>query len=75
MNWGGDEGVSVPDMVTHLAGRLGREAAVEQGADGIHQYWLDPTKRIALAGACKVPWREGFDRMLRARHPEVALAD
>ncbi len=75
VNWGGDEGVSVPDMVRHIAGRIGREADVEQGPDGIHQYWLDPAKRIELAGACKVPWREGFDRMLRARHPEIELTD
>ena len=73
VNWGGDEGVSVPDMVRHIAGRIGREADVEQGPDGIHQYWLDPAKRIELAGACKIPWREGFDRMLRARHSEIEL--
>lgn len=75
VNWGGDEGVGVGEMAEYIAARLGREAKVEYGADGIHQYWLDPTKRIELAGACQVPWREGVDRMLRARHPEIDLRD
>ena len=36
---------------------------------------LDPAKRIGLAGPCEVPWREGVDRLLRARHPEIELQD
>ena len=71
--WGGDEGVPVPDLAHYIAKRIGREAKVEAGADGIHQYWLDSAKRIALAGACKVSWQEGVDRMLAARHPEIEL--
>lgn len=73
VNWGGDEGVSVADLVEYTSARLGREGKVEHGPDGIHQYWLDPTKRIELAGPCAVPWREGVDRLLRARHPEIEL--
>ncbi len=72
-NWGGDEGVPVPDLANYVAKRIGREAKVEAGPDGIHQYWLDPSKRIGLAGACEVPWQIGVDRMLAARHPELEL--
>lgn len=72
VNWGGDEGVSVPELAGYIAERLGREARVEVSDAGIHQYWLDPTRRLALAGACKVAWREGVDRMLAARHPGPA---
>ena len=72
-NWGGDEGVPVPDLAHYIAKRIGREARIETGADGIHQYWLDPSKRIGLAGACQVPWQTGVDRMLAARHPELEL--
>lgn len=72
VNWGGDEGVPVPDLVDYVAKKLGREAKVEASPEGIHQYWLDPTKRTRLAGPCRVPWREGVDRMMAARHPELA---
>ncbi len=75
VNWGGDEGVGVGEMAEYVAARLGREAKVEHGPDGIHQYWLDPAKRIGLAGPCEVPWRDGVDRLLRARHPEIELQD
>jgi len=73
-NWGGDEGVSVPDLAHYIAKRIGREAKIEASDGGIHQYWLDPTKRINLAGASKVPWQAGVDRMLTARHPEIELS-
>ena len=71
VNWGGDEGVPVPDLVSYVAEKIGREGKVAAGPDGIHQYWLDPDKRIKLAGACKVSWQEGVDRMIAARHPEL----
>jgi nucleoside-diphosphate-sugar epimerase len=71
VNWGGDEGVPVPDLVAYIAKKIGREGKVAAGPDGIHQYWLDPAKRIKLAGACKVTWQEGVDRMIAARHPEL----
>jgi nucleoside-diphosphate-sugar epimerase len=73
VNWGGDEGVPVPDLARYVAKRLGREVTIDAGPDGIHQYWLDAEKRIDLAGPCRVPWREGVDRMLAARHPEIEL--
>lgn len=72
-NWGGDEGVPVPDLAHYIAKRIGREAKIEAGAQGIHQYWLDASKRIKLAGACEVSWQAGVDRMLAARHPEISL--
>ncbi len=72
VNWGGDEGVPVPDLAHYIAKKIGREARVEVGADGIHQYWLDATRRIELAGRCTVPWQQGVDRMIAARHPELS---
>jgi nucleoside-diphosphate-sugar epimerase len=71
VNWGGDEGVPVPDLAHYIAKRIGREARVEASPEGIHQYWLDPDKRIRLAGACEVSWQSGVDRMIAARHPEL----
>lgn len=71
VNWGGDEPVPVPEMARYIAARLGREARVVEGPDGIHQYWLDATLRTKLAGPCKVDWKTGVDRMLAARHPQA----
>lgn len=73
VNWGGDEGVPVPDLVAYVAKRIGRKGKVQAGPDGIHQYWLDAAKRTELAGACKVRWQDGVDRLLAARHPEFVL--
>jgi hypothetical protein len=28
-----------------------------------------------VLGRTKVPWREGFRRMIEARHPEITLAE
>ena len=73
VNWGGDEGVAIPELAAYVAERIGRDVKiVESLDDGIHQYWLDPTRRIELAGRCRVQWREGVDRMIAARHPELA---
>jgi hypothetical protein len=62
----------VPDLAHYIAKRIGREARIEASPEGIHQYWLDPAKRIELAGACEVSWQTGVDRMIAARHPELA---
>lgn len=73
VNWGGDEAVPIPELASYIAKRIGREAKVIESEDGIHQYWLDPTKRIELAGKCEVSWQAGVDRMLAARHGELEL--
>lgn len=75
VNWGGDVGVAIPELAAYVAQRIGREAkVVESVEEGIHQYWLDPNKRIELAGPCTVDWHAGVDRMIAARHPEIELA-
>lgn len=72
VNWGGDEPVPIPELARYIAERVGREAKVVMSEDGIHQYWQDPTRRQRLAGKCRVDWRAGVDRMIAARHPELA---
>jgi nucleoside-diphosphate-sugar epimerase len=69
-NWGGDETVDLREMVQYLGELLGREARVIESVDGIQQVLLDPTRRRALAGPCRVGWREGVERMVQARCPE-----
>jgi len=72
VNWGGDEPVSTQQICTDLASRVGRPVRFIESQDGIHQYRLDPTRRQELAGPCRVSWQEGLERMIAARHPELA---
>jgi nucleoside-diphosphate-sugar epimerase len=72
VNWGGDEPVSTQQLCEFMASRVGKSVRFVESEDGIHQYRLDPTRRIELAGPCRVPWQEGLDRMIAARHPELA---
>ncbi len=71
VNWGGDEPVDLRELCDFMAGLLGREVAYQSSPEGIHQYRLDPALRLRLAGPCRVAWRDGIRRMLRARHPEL----
>jgi nucleoside-diphosphate-sugar epimerase len=73
VNWGGDEPVPVPEMAAYIAQRIGKEVKVLESEEGIHQYWLDATRRTELAGPCRVSWHDGVDRMIAARHPEIEL--
>ena len=70
-NWGGDEPVEVPELCRYMAARVGRDVEFVESPDGIHQYRLEATRRTELAGPCRVPWQEGVDRMIAARHPEL----
>jgi nucleoside-diphosphate-sugar epimerase len=71
VNWAGDERVPIAELARYIGKQIGREAKVVEGPNGIHHYWQDPTKRIALAGKCEVDWRAGVDRMIATRHPEL----
>ena len=72
-NWGGDETVDLRDMVRFLGELAGREVPMPESPEGIQHSLIDPTRRIALAGPCGVPWREGVRRMVAARHPELGV--
>lgn len=73
VNWGGDQPVAVDELCRYMGQRIGREAKIIESQDGIHQYWQDPTRRLELAGPCRVEWQAGVDRMIAARHPELEL--
>lgn len=71
VNLGGDEQVSLEQWCEHLASLVGRTARFEETEHTISSVTTDNTKRRALAGPTEVSWREGFERMVRARHPEA----
>ncbi len=74
VNWGGDEPVAIEELIRYIAQRAGKEVQVVKSDEGIHHYRLDPTHRLELAGPCEVSWKEGVDRMIAARHPEIDLS-
>jgi len=71
VNWAGDEIVSIQDMVAHGAKLLGIEPRVEvtvvPGASIGSA--VDPVKRKAITGPCRVSWRDGIRRVLEELYP------
>lgn len=75
VNWAGSETVSVEDYCAYLGSLVGVEPVFDYRADAHTPLWPDVTHMHRILGRTKVPWREGFRRMVAARHPEIALAE
>lgn len=76
VNWGGDTGVEVAEWVRYLGRLVGREPIFEYDDRPRAASWIgDHSRRIALGCECRVDWREGMKRMIRARHPEVRILE
>lgn len=73
VNWAGSDTVSVEDYCTYLGELVGIEPIFEYTADAHTPLWPDVTRMHEVLGRTKVPWREGFRRMVTARHPELVL--
>ena len=78
VNWAGDDAVSVQEWAAHLGAVIGRTPSftvtpVPGSQPGVA---IDVTRRLALTGPCRVPWRVGMAAMAAARHPgAVAQAE
>ena len=75
VNWAGSETVSVEDYCTYMGELVGVEPLFEISAEAITPLWPDVTYMHEVLGRTKVHWRDGFRRMVEARHPELVLAD
>ncbi|MBB2991880.1 nucleoside-diphosphate-sugar epimerase [Mycolicibacterium iranicum] len=75
VNWAGSETVSVEEYCAYLGDLVGMEPVFEYSPDAHTPLWPDVTHMHAVLGRTKVPWREGFRRMVSARHPELTLTD
>ena len=73
VNWAGSETVSVEDYCRYMGELVGVEPVFEYTPKAHTPLWPDVTHMHDLLGATKVPWRDGFRRMIQARHPEIAL--
>ncbi len=72
VNLGGDEVVSVEEMITYIESLTGLEMKIETGPDAS---WgmkvLDNTKRKALGGPCRIHWKDGIRQVFEKRFPEA----
>jgi nucleoside-diphosphate-sugar epimerase len=75
VNWGGDEPVDMRELCGYMAELVGCEARFVESAATAGNRPSDPTRRRALAGPCRVDWRDGIRRMVAALHPELLPRD
>jgi UDP-glucuronate 4-epimerase len=73
VNWAGSETVSVEDYCAYMGELVGVEPVFTYTPDAHTPLWPDVTHMHDILGRTKVPWREGFRRMIAARHPEIPL--
>jgi len=73
INWAGDEPASVQDWCNYAAELTGTTAdvVVNYPPGTLKGSIADNTKRIAIAGPCKVGWREMVRRQIEERHPDL----
>ena len=73
VNWAGSETVSAEDYCAFMGELVGVEPIFEYTQDAHTPLWPDVTYMHQILGTTKVPWREGFRRMIEARHPDLKL--
>lgn len=76
VNCGGDEPVSVEAMAREFARLTGLAPQFAVRDPYPYPYGhLDPTKRIAITGPCRVRWTEGMRRLLLHSYPHLLVGD
>ncbi len=75
VNWAGSETVSIEEYCRYLGELVGREPVFEYTPEAHTPLWPDVTHMHEVLGRTKLPWREGFRRMVKAVHPELKLTD
>ncbi len=73
VNWAGSETVSVEDYCRYMGELIGVEPVFEYTPKAHTPLWPDVTHMHDVLGSTKVRWRDGFRRMIQARHPELKL--
>lgn len=72
VNLGGDEVVSMEEIIAYLESLTGLKATIETEKLAT---WgmtvLDNTRRLELAGPCKVSWKDGILAALKVREPDL----
>ena len=74
VNWAGSETVSAEDYCAYMGELVGLAPVFEYDPSAHTPLWPDVTLMHQLLGTTRVPWRDGFRRMIEARHPEIPLS-
>ena len=75
VNLGGDEVVTVEEMIRYIESLTGLTMKIETGELASWQMKVvDPTLRRQLAGPCKVKWQDGLRTILEQRFPGSIVA-
>jgi nucleoside-diphosphate-sugar epimerase len=75
VNWAGSETVSAEDYCAYMGELVGVAPSFEYTAEAHTPLWPDVRYMHEVLGHTKISWREGFRRMIKARHPELVLSD
>jgi UDP-glucuronate 4-epimerase len=73
VNWAGSETVSAEEYCAFMGELVGVEPIFEYDATAHTPLWPDVTRMHQILGRTKVHWRDGFRRMIQARHPEISF--
>ena len=73
VNWAGSETVSIEDYCAYMGKLVGVEPILQYSPTAHTPLWPDVTYMHQVLGRTKVHWRDGFRRMIAARHPELTL--
>jgi UDP-glucuronate 4-epimerase len=73
VNWAGSETVSAEEYCAYMGELVGVSPDIVYDGSVHTALWPDVTRMHEVLGRTKVPWQEGFRRMIEARHPELPL--
>jgi UDP-glucuronate 4-epimerase len=71
VNWAGSETVSAEDYCAYMGELIGVQPIFEYTPAVHTPLWPDVTYMHKVLGRTGVHWRDGFRRMIEARHPEL----
>jgi len=71
VNWAGSETVSAEEYCTYMGELVGIRPIFEYTPAVHTPLWPDVSYMHRILGRTRVHWRDGFRRMIEARHPEL----
>ena len=69
VNWSGSETVSVEDYCAYMGDLVGIAPIFEYTEEAHTPLWPDVAYMHEVLGRTEVRWKDGFRRMIEARHP------
>lgn len=76
VNWAGDEAISHVELAEYIGSVIGVAPTFKEvTTSSVYPRITDNTRRRAVAGPCRVSWKDGVRRIIAERHPELELAD